>query len=448
MRETITVQVGQCGNQIGNLFWQLLLLEHEKTPDTDDALSAYFRFEPSGKQGNFQTHAMKARALLIDMECGPLQETMKSPIGSLFDHTQYVMDVSGSGNNFAHGHYAYGPQYRSRFEEGLRKNAENCDSLQTFLVTHSLGGGTGSGVGTYVLSMLSDLFPKISRFSACVYPSEDNDVVTSPYNTVLAMKQLVEHADCVFPMDNSSLFNFSKLETANLNKVVASNAASSAINVKEPIVRIGRKDKGFDAINAVAARMLCNLTSSSRFHGEMNVDLNEIYTNLVPFPKLHFLMTALNIRHPLSVKDQINRQRAQNNQMAATTSSSKPPPRPKASDASRVALQRCFSDVFSSRGQITAGDPTAKGCVTLASAFLARGEASHVPLSDFLKCVTESTRKHLQFPHWNQDACKIGMCNTASPGDDVSVLAVYNSTAFSSVLAREHTSFSRLYRFD
>ena len=48
MRETITVQVGQCGNQIGSLFWQLLLLEHEKTPDTDAALSAYFRFAPAG----------------------------------------------------------------------------------------------------------------------------------------------------------------------------------------------------------------------------------------------------------------------------------------------------------------------------------------------------------------------------------------------------------------
>jgi len=296
--------------------------------------------------------------------------------------------------------------------------------------------------------MLSDLFPKISKFSACVYPSEDNDVVTSPYNTVLAMKQLVEHADCVFPMDNSSLFNFAKLESTNLNKVVASNAASSAINVKEPNVKVGRKDKGFDAINAVAARMLCNLTSSSRFHGEMNVDLNEIYTNLVPFPKLHFLMTALNVRHPLSVKDQINRQRAQNNQ---TASSGKPT---RASDASRVALQRCFSDVFSSRGQITAGDPTAKGCVTLASAFLARGEGAHVPLSDFLKCVTESTRKHLRFPHWNQDACKvciliyevdfslivikIGMCNTASPGDDVSVLAVYNRYILTDFLCNEY----------
>ena len=48
MRETITVQVGQCGNQIGSLFWQSLLVEHEKTPDTDDALSAYFRFVATG----------------------------------------------------------------------------------------------------------------------------------------------------------------------------------------------------------------------------------------------------------------------------------------------------------------------------------------------------------------------------------------------------------------
>ena len=46
MRETVTIQVGQCGNQIGNQFWSQMLLEHEKTPDTDDALSAFFRFAP------------------------------------------------------------------------------------------------------------------------------------------------------------------------------------------------------------------------------------------------------------------------------------------------------------------------------------------------------------------------------------------------------------------
>jgi tubulin epsilon len=94
MRETVTVQVGQCGNQIGSQFWNMLLHEHENTPDTDDALSAFFRFAP---QKDGRTHAMKARALLIDMECGPLQETMKSSLGSLFDDTQFVMDVYGSG---------------------------------------------------------------------------------------------------------------------------------------------------------------------------------------------------------------------------------------------------------------------------------------------------------------------------------------------------------------
>ena len=142
------------------------------------------------------------------------------------------MDVSGSGNNFAQGHhYSYGPQYRSRFEEGLRKMPRIATpfkrfgistiklTMPSFIVllfhtsvqlTHSLGGGTGSGVGTYVLSMLCDQFPKISRFSACVFPSELNDVVTSPYNTVLAMQQLCEHADCVFPLDNTALFQFAR----------------------------------------------------------------------------------------------------------------------------------------------------------------------------------------------------------------------------------------------
>ena len=36
----------------------------------------------------------------------------------------------------------------------------------------------------------------------CV-PSEGDDVVTSPYNAVLGAKQLVAHADSVFPIDTA-----------------------------------------------------------------------------------------------------------------------------------------------------------------------------------------------------------------------------------------------------
>ena len=45
----------------------------------------------------------------------------------------------------------YGPKYEEILLDKLQKTAEKCDSLQCFFMMHSLGGGTGSGVGTYLL---------------------------------------------------------------------------------------------------------------------------------------------------------------------------------------------------------------------------------------------------------------------------------------------------------
>eukprot|EP01083_Nonionella_stella_P232270 819573_1 len=35
------------------------------------------------------------------------------------------------------------------------------------------------------------------------------------------------------------------------------------------------------------------MTASLRFEGELNVDLNEFQNNLVPFPRLHFIITSM-----------------------------------------------------------------------------------------------------------------------------------------------------------
>lgn len=147
-----------------------------------------------------------------------------------------------------------------------------------------------------MLGLLSDEYPKICRFSTCVYPSENNDVVTSPYNVMLATSELIEHADCVFPLDNSALFAFSQREQRGKKGGNNKDEGSAPFTGNTMNSNTHKsKDRGFDAINGVAARMLCHLTSSSRFHGEMNVDLNEIYTNLIPYPRLHFLITALSL---------------------------------------------------------------------------------------------------------------------------------------------------------
>lgn len=322
--------------------------------------------------------------------------------------------------------------------------------------------------------LLADEYPKICRFSTCVYPSEDNDVVTSPYNVMLATRELIEHADCVFPLDNTALFAFAQRESVGRPRP-SNEEANAAAAAKGK----GSKDRGFDAINNVAARMLCHLTSSSRFSGEMNVDLNEIYTNLVPFPRLHFLVTALSIQQRRAEKggSQLMSASQRTNSMTHGSASAKSSATTGAGavavggrHGARAALQRAFGDVLSERGQIAAAIPTANishamniSCssstpqqqqqqvsgvhshITLSSAFLARGRADSLPLTDFLDCVTTAQRS-LNWPTWNRNACKIGMCGTPSPGEDMSVLAVYNSTAFGTVLTREMKGFQRLFR--
>lgn len=39
-----------------------------------------------------------------------------------------------------------------------------------------------------------------------MFPSNDDDVITSPYNSMLALNTLIESADCILPVDNQALF--------------------------------------------------------------------------------------------------------------------------------------------------------------------------------------------------------------------------------------------------
>jgi len=56
-------------------------------------------------------------------------------------------------------------------------------------------------------SCMQDEYPDVFRFTASVFPSEDDDVITSPYNAMLSAAKLVEHADCVLPIENQALID-------------------------------------------------------------------------------------------------------------------------------------------------------------------------------------------------------------------------------------------------
>ena len=53
----------------------------------------------------------------------------------------------------------------------VRKESESCDCLQGFQLTHSLGGGTGSGMGTLLISKIREEYPDRIMNTYSVVPS-------------------------------------------------------------------------------------------------------------------------------------------------------------------------------------------------------------------------------------------------------------------------------------
>ena len=270
-RELVTVQVGQCGNQIGCRFWDVALREHAAMNQSgvyDDALSSFFRNESLSTKGSrqlpvgSQISSLRARAVLIDSEEGVLKATLNGPLGQLFDSRHIISDQYGAGNNWAQGHMEYGPKYREEVLESVRRTVETCDSLQSFFLMHSLGGGTGSGLGTYVLSLLADHYPDVYRFTCSVFPSQDDDVVTSPYNSALALEQLSEHADCVIPLENSSLAEICRRVEARTGGGTGKGGQPGQTG---QTLAGGRANaNSFDEMNNIAAQVLLLLLYYSR----------------------------------------------------------------------------------------------------------------------------------------------------------------------------------------
>ena len=137
------------------------------------------------------------------------------------------------------------------------------------MLLHSISGGTGSGLGSFLLERLNDRFPKKIIQTYSVFPDTQNagDVVTSPYNSLLSMRRLTENADSVVVLDNGAL----------------SRIAADTLHVQEP---------SFQQTNQLVSTVMSASTSTLRYPGYMHNDLVGIIASLIPTPRCHFLQTS------------------------------------------------------------------------------------------------------------------------------------------------------------
>ncbi|XP_077415681.1 tubulin beta-4B chain-like isoform X4 [Vanacampus margaritifer] len=234
MREIVHIQAGQCGNQIGAKFWEVISDEHGVDPtgtyhgDSDlqlDRINVYYNEATGGKY--------VPRAVLVDLEPGTMDSVRAGPFGQIFRPDNFVFGQSGAGNNWAKGHYTEGAEVVDSVLDVVRKESENCDCLQGYQLTHALGGVS--------------------------------DTVVEPYNATLSIHQLVENTDETYCIDNEALYDI----------------CFRTLKLTTPT---------YGDLNHLVSSTMSGVTTCLRFPGQLNADLRKLAVNMVPFPRLHFFM--------------------------------------------------------------------------------------------------------------------------------------------------------------
>eukprot|EP00922_Rhytidocystis_sp_ex-Travisia-forbesii_P008622 GHVS01012638.1.p1 GENE.GHVS01012638.1~~GHVS01012638.1.p1 ORF type:complete len:508 (+),score=92.18 GHVS01012638.1:128-1525(+) len=287
-REIITLQVGQCGNQIGMEFWKQLCAEHGI--DEEGLLHDYSA--EGGVMGGgdrkdvffYQAddeHYIP-RALLFDLEPRVINTIQTSDYRNLYNPENFFVskEGGGAGNNWGSG-YAQADKVQEEILEMIDRESDGSDSLEGFVLCHSIAGGTGSGMGSYLLEMLNDRYPKKLIQTYSVFPlltTESSDVVVQPYNSVLTLKRLTLNADGVVVLDNTAL-----------NRIA--------------VDRLKLQNPTFQQTNALVSTVMAASTTTLRYPGYMNNDLIGLVASLIPTPRCHFLMTGYT---PLSIDRHIS----------------------------------------------------------------------------------------------------------------------------------------------
>uniref|UniRef100_A0A804LJ04 Tubulin beta chain n=1 Tax=Zea mays TaxID=4577 RepID=A0A804LJ04_MAIZE len=135
-----------------------------------------------------------------------------------------------------------------------------------FQVCHSLGGGTGSGMGMLLISKIGEEYPDRMMLTFSVFPSpEVSDTVVEPYNTTMSVHRLVENADECMVLDNEALYDI----------------CFRTLKLTTP---------SFGDLNHLISATMSGVTCCLCFLGQLNYDMHKLAVNLISFPRLYFFM--------------------------------------------------------------------------------------------------------------------------------------------------------------
>ena len=355
----------------------------------DSPFNTFFSETSSGKH--------VPRAVMVDLEPTVIDEIKTGPYSELFHPDYLIKGKEDAANNYARGHYTIGKEVLEPVLDKIRKCADQCSGLQGFLIFHSFGGGTGSGLTSLLLERLGiEYGKKKSKLELAVYPAPQiSSAVVEPYNSILTTHSSIDQSECAFMVDNEAIYD---------------------ICVKN----LGIESPTYVNLNRIIAQIMSSITASLRFEGALNVDLTEFQTNLVPFPRIHFPLTAYApiISNDKAFHEQLN-------------------------------VAEITNAVFEPGNQMVKCDPRLGKY--MACCMLYRGDVVSKDVNAAIASI--KTKKSIQFVDWCPTGFKVGINNeppTLVPGGDLAkvqrgVCMLSNTTAIAEAWGRLDHKFDLMY---
>lgn len=329
------------------------------------------------------------RAVLVDLEPGTMDSVRASVYGKLFRPDNFIFGQSGAGNNWAKGHYTEGAEIVESVLDVVRKESENCDCLQGFQLSHSLGGGTGSGMGTLLISKIREEYPDRIMNTFSVIPSPKvSEVVLEPYNATLSVQQLIENSDQTFCIDNEALYGicFKTLKLAS---------------------------PSYSDLNHLVSYTMSGVTTCLRFPGQLNADLRKLGVNMVPFPRLHFFVPSF---APLTARGSVQYR--------------------------NLTVNDLTSQMFDPRNMMAACNPLYGRYLTVATIF--RGPVSMKEVDQ--KIFDIQTKNSGFFVEWIPNNIKVAVCDIPPPNMKMAGIFFGNTTAIQEIFKRISEQFTAMFR--
>ena len=358
------------------------------------------------------------RAVLVDLEPGTMDSVRSGPFGQVFRPDNFVFGKislnvyfqllwctvssakivifnssltgqSGAGNNWAKGHYTEGAELVDSVLDVVRKEAESCDCLQGFQLTHSLGGGTGSGMGTLLISKIREEYPDRIMNTFSVVPSPKvSDTVVEPYNATLSVHQLVENTDETYCIDNEALYDI----------------CFRTLKLTTP---------SYGDLNHLVSATMSGVTTCLRFPGQLNADLRKLAVNMVPFPRLHFFMPGF---APLTSRG--------------------------SQQYRSLTVPELTQQMFDAKNMMAACDPRHGRYLTVAAIF--RGRMSMKEVDEQMLNVQNKNSSY--FVEWIPNNVKTAVCDIPPRGLKMAATFIGNSTAIQELFKRISEQFTAMFR--